>query len=403
MTQKLYYQHPDITEFSAEIIETAPTAKGWRVILDKTYFYPEGGGQPADKGRIDNIQVIDVQKEGATIFHYLAEKPPAGAVKAKIDAAWRRDFMQQHTGQHIISGALWKIGEYKTVSVHLGNDYTTIEIDAPALPAAHLIETENLANRVIMDNLPLHFIETSHRELDKFSLRKPTNAAGLIRLVMIGDFDCAACGGLHLATSGAVRLVKAVGVEKIRGNTRLAWKIGDRAYADYRKKDDIIAALRPILAANEEMFVQKITGIQEETAHWKKKAGSCENRLAEIIAAELYAAAQVQDETAYRIITHSRQAEDEELMKKIIKVLLEKEKVLFCFVNVFADKLLWSIGCSADVRFSFDEIKKEILAVIDGKGGGRFPLWQGSGTKPQQADIFLSRFAALKSSLIPAK
>jgi alanyl-tRNA synthetase len=221
---------------------------------------------------------------------------------------------------------------------------------------------------------------------------------GVIRLVMIGDFDCAACGGLHLSRSGEVRLVKAVGLDKIRGNTRLAWKIGDRAYIDYRKKDDIISALRPILASNEEMFREKIMEIQEETASWKRKAGGCENRLAEIIAGNLYAGAQPLDKSAYRIITHSSQAEDEDFMKKIIKEILKKEKVLFCFVNVFVDKLLWSIGCSEDVRFSFDEIKDEILAIIGGKGGGRFPLWQGSGTKPKQADIFLSRFAALKSS-----
>lgn len=399
MTKKLYYKDIDKSEFEAEIIETKKEKKDWRVILDKTCFFPEGGGQPADRGRINDIPVTDVQKEGDFIYHYLSKDPGQGMVKGEIDLTWRRDFMQQHTGQHIISGALWRVGKYKTLSVHMGSDYTTIEIDAPQIPAEDLIAVEKLANRVICENLPLSFIETTHRELDKFPMRKPTNRKGKIRLVQVGDFDCVACGGLHFGSTGKVGLVKAAGSEKIRGNARISWKIGDRAFADYREKDKICSALKTVLSTNEEMFVQKTTELQEEIINYKRKYNWLENRLAETIAQNLYNNRQEPAESKYRIITAAWQEENDILIKKIIKDLVNREKVLLCFVNTRSGKLQWSIGCSEDIHLPFNEMREELLPIIAGKGGGRPPLWQGVGENPQRAQDFLVRFRSLALNL----
>jgi len=399
MTEKCYYHDINRLEFEAGVVSISKEKKGWRVILDKTCFFPEGGGQPADRGRINDIAVTDVKKEGDDIFHYLSENPGSGVIKGKIDPEWRRDFMQQHTGQHIISAALWKTGKYKTVAVHMGLDYTTIEIETPEIPEKDLIKTEKLANRVINDNLPLSFIEIDHRELDKFELRKPTDLTGLIRLVRIGDFDCVACSGLHFESTGPVGLVKATGNEKIRGNTRITWKIGARAYADYRKKDRIISGLKTVLSTNEDMFIGKTRELQEEILSCKRENNSITSRLAVTMAQDLYEKQPVQGKLSLRIISESRQEEDGDIIKKVMKELLKRENVLICLVNVLTDKLQWCIGCSRDVDFSFDDIGNELLAVIDGKGGGRFPLWQGTGKKPEQAENFLSVFRALTLKL----
>lgn len=399
MTEKLYYQDTNKNEFDAEVIEVIKEKKTWRVTLDKTYFYPEGGGQPADKGWINNTPVIDVQKESDLIYHYLNKNPGEGKIKGKIDREWRRDFMQQHTGQHIISGALWKIGKYKTVSVHMGADYTTIEIDAPEIPEEDLIKIEKLANQVIRENLPLHFIHTNHQELDKFPLRKPSPFKGKIRLVKIGDFDCVGCGGLHLDGTRKVGLVKAIGIEKIRGHARIAWKIGDRAYDDYRRKEKIISELRTILAANEDLFAQKVKDLQAELSTFKRLYSGIENQMADTIAQHLYENPQNRTDSSYRIITKSWQGEKNNLIKKIMKNLLNREKTLICLVNVFSDKLHWSIGCSEDITFPFNQLKDELLPIIDGKGGGRPPLWQGMGSKPRGVGEFLAKFRALAPGL----
>ncbi len=401
MTEKLYYKEINKSEFEAEVVEVINTKekKGWKVALNKTCFFPGGGGQPADKGWINDIPVTDVQKEGDVIYHYLHENPGNGLVRGKIDLKWRNDFMQQHTGQHIISGALWKVGGYKTVSVHMGIDYTTIEIDAPEISEEDLIDTEKLANQVINSDMPLSFIRTNHQEIDKFHLRKPCSRKGKIRLVKIGDFDCVACGGLHFESTRMVGLVKATGIEKIRGNVRITWKIGERALEDYRKKDKIISALRFVLSTNEDMFVQKTRELQEEILTYKRKCNRIKNRLAETIAQNLSKDQQDQVGTTCRVITQSWKDENDHLMMKIMKNLIKREKVLVCLVNVLTDKLQWIIGCSDDMSFPFNDIKHELLPVIDGKGGGRPPIWQGTGVKPGRADDFLSKFKALSIAL----
>jgi alanyl-tRNA synthetase len=392
MTKTLYYQDTNKSEFEAKVLEVVKEKKAWRVVLDKTCFYPEGGGQPADKGWIDDIPVSDVQKQGDVVYHYLPENPGQGTIKGKIDTGWRKDFMQQHTGQHIISGALWKVGKYKTVSVHMGIDYTTIEIDAPQIPEQNLIRVEKLANQVIQGDLPLSFIYTHHQELEQFPLRKPTDREGKIRLVKIGDFDCVACGGIHLDSTRQVGLVKAIGTEKIRDHARIAWKIGDRAYEDYREKDKIISQLKSILATNQDMFVRKVKDLREELSDFKRQYSWLENRLAGTMAQQLYDDPQNQAESHFRIITASWKEENDNLIKKILKDLLKREKVLVCLVNGIAGKLQWSIGSSEDIVFPFDEIKDELLSIIDGKGGGRHPLWQGVGLKPQGTSDFIAKF-----------
>ncbi len=392
MTETLYYRDAGKSEFEARIIEVVKEKKAWRVVLDKTYFYPEGGGQPADKGWLNDIPVADVQKQGNVVFHYLPENPGQGTIKGKIDMGWRKDFMQQHTGQHIISGALWKTGKYKTVSVHMGIDYTTIEIDAPEIPEQHLVRVEKLANQVIQDNLPLSFIHTQHQYLEQFPLRKPTDREGKIRLVKIGDFDCVACGGIHLDNTRQVGLIKAIGTEKIRDHARIAWKIGDRAFEDYWRKDKIISQLKSTLATNQDMFVGKVKDLQEELSNFIRQYSWLENRLAGTMAQQLYDDAQNQVESDCRIITSSWKEENDNLIKKIIKDLLKREKVLVCLINGIAGKLQWSIGSSEDIMFPFDEVKDELLSIIDGKGGGRHPLWQGIGMKPQGAADFIAKF-----------
>jgi alanyl-tRNA synthetase len=395
MTETLYYQDTAKTEFEARVLEAVKEKKQWRLSLDKTCFYPEGGGQPADKGWINNIPVLAVQKQGDTIYHYLPENPGKETINGKIDLQWRRDFMQQHTGQHIISGALWKIGKYKTLSVHMGTDSTTIEIDAPHLPEQDLLEVEKLANRVINDDLPLDFITTSHRELDQFPIRKAVNREGTIRLVRIGDFDCVGCGGLHVSSTRQVGLVKAIGIEKIRDHARIAWKIGDRAYDDYQAKDHTVAQLKSLLATHETLVVQKVTDLCQELANVKRNNSWLETRLADLMAQQLYDEGQTRDGSALRLITQAWRGEDDNLVKKIVKNLLKRENTLFCFVNLGTDKLQWSIGVSEDITFPFDEIKAELLTIIQGKGGGRSPLWQGTGLKPGDAAAFLAKFREL--------
>jgi len=398
-TKQLFYEDIDKREFEAEILEVSKGKNAWLVILDKTCFYPEGGGQPADKGWINAIPVIDVQKKGEVIIHHLVKNPGKGTVKGKIDLEWRRDYMQQHTGQHIISGSLWEVGRYNTVSVHMGSEYTTIDIDTPEIPGEDLIKTEEMANQVINRNLPIRSIETNHRKVKKYSLRKSCTVKGKIRLVQIGDFDCVGCGGLHFESTGRIGLVKVVGVQKIRNQVRLVWKIGDRAIEDYRRKDKIISELKSIFESSEEMFIWKARELKEEVLTSKKKISLLSNQLADSISLSLYKSRQVRSKSRFDIIIESWKGENDNLIKKVMKNLLKRERLLIGFVNTRPKTIEWSIGCSDDVHFPFDKVKDELLSIIEGKGGGRFPLWNGTGLKPYKVDQFLAKLRDIAKKL----
>jgi alanyl-tRNA synthetase len=399
MTEKLYYQDTGVEEFEAEIVDLMEEKKRVGVVLDKTYFYPEGGGQPADKGWIAGIPVADVQKKNGTIVHYLTKDPGTGVVKARIDMSWRRHFMQQHTGQHIISAALFNIAQYKTVSVHMGIDTTTVEIDASAIPDEDILAAEAEANRIISQNMPMEIVNTTHTELESHNLRRPCNLEGDVRLVKIPSFDCVACGGLHVDTTGPVRLVKFDGIEKIRGHVRLAWRIGDRAFKDYSQKSDILSKLRPILDSREEEFAAKIEAMQEETAILKSRVNQLEQRLAEITAHNLLSEAAKSNDSGLQVIAHSWTDENPELIKKIMKLLMQENKTMACLVNKTDGKLQWSISSSEDLNLPLAIVKQDLLPLINGKGGGRPPLYQGIGLDPTNLDNFLTQFKQLPPKL----
>ena len=399
VTEKLYYRDASRAEFEARIVEVMETGKCWEIILDQTCFYPEGGGQPADKGQINGISVEDVQKTGETIVHVLSGNPGKGRAKGKIDMNWRRDFMQQHTGQHIISAAFWKTAGFKTVSVHMGREYTTIEIDASGISDGQLLEVETMANRIIMEDLPVNYIETDPEELHRYQLRKPCPVEERIRLVKIGDIDCVGCGGLHFDRTGMVGPVKAVALENIRGNTRITWMIGQRALADYRKKHDVVSALKTVLETETDMVPRKTADLKNELDHIRKKVTLLSNQLADNLAQQLYEKAGISTVSQTRVVKESWQEGDDQLIKRIMKNLINRKKVIACLLNVIPGKIIWNIGCSEDVDFPFENHKENLMAIIDGKGGGRFPLWQGSGAKTGKSVQFSTAFSELAKKL----
>jgi alanyl-tRNA synthetase len=396
MTEKLYYREPYKKEFKAEIIETVEEKDIWKVVLDKTCFYPEGGGQPADKGWINDIPVLDVRKKDDTVFHYLANDPGTGEVKGKIDWTWRSDYMQQHTGQHIISAALMNVGNYDTVSVHFGEKYSTIEIDVKDISEKDIIKVEKVANKAINRNLRIHFIWTTSDKIGEFPLRRPCNQEGEIRIIQIGDFDCVACSGLHFESTGAVGLVKAIGVEKIRGRVRTIWKIGERAYDDYRQKNNIIIALKTILSAKEDKIIQETEQLKENILKLEDRCEAFEAKVAENLAYSIYEAEKkksVPQKTDCYVIVKLWDNEDNGIIKKVMQHLTARKNVLACFVNVYNSKLLyWSIGCSEEVDFYFTQIRKDLLQIIKGKGGGYHPLWQGIGVLSEKTEEFFQSF-----------
>lgn len=401
-TELLYYTEPYSSEFEATVIGVDEDEKGSVVRLDRTAFYPEGGGQPSDLGSIGGARVTDVKKRDAEVLHYL--EPPLDGIEegvvlgCRID--WRRrfDYMQQHSGQHLLSAVLYRDFGYQTVSVHQGSDDTAIEIEAAALKESEILQIEERVLELIGENRPIRSFWVGEDELSSYDLRREPKVSGRIRIVEVEGYDAVACGGVHTAGTGEVRLVRHAGTEKIRGRIRLHWKIGARAVDDYREKSRIVAELVDLFSSPQQELVSRIGASSKELVELRREYTQLEGRTAALEAERLLAASAVEtDEDDLLLITVSYSGEGKELLRKIAEQVAEEPRAAFCGTNESEKGLQWviALGEEAEESIDFNLKKGELLAAIDGKGGGKPPIRQGIGQNPDGVTELFAAFRRL--------
>ena len=397
VTELLYYSDPALLEFTATVRGAATRDGKLELVLDRTAFYPEGGGQPADLGTINDAPVVHVRKEDGEVVHVLAPAragPATGdQVRGAVDGARRRDYMQQHTGQHIISAALVKAGGYNTVSVHQGADYTTIEIDAQSLPETDLAAVERLANDTIEQDIPVTPVWVTDKEIGSYPLRRPPKVTGSIRLIQIGEVDCAACGGVHATRTGQVRLVHALGTESIRGRVRIAWKIGDRALDYLALAGDVVRELGDYLSAQPHQIVERVEKQEDRARQAEAELRRARERVCRLVADNLVA--DRQPVHGRRVVTAEFNDEEKEFLRGVSKVLADATGVAACLTNTSAGQVYWTIVIGPGAGVQYGDVAEEMMPLIDGKGGGKPPIWQGVGTRQEGAGAFLAAFKRL--------
>ena len=229
-TNKLFYADTHLVEFSATVVDCFESKKGFEIELDRTAFYPEGGGQAADKGRLGDIEVLHVHEDGERVLHLL-EKPLAvgQTVTGIVDYAHRFDLMQQHTGEHIVSGIINSRYGYHNVGFHMGWDSITIDFDG-LIPPEDLAEIERLANEAVYQNIPLNIWTPSPEELPDVAYRTKRALPWPVRIVQVPQYDSCACCGLHVARTGEVGLIKLFSCVKFRNGSRIEMLCGQRAF-----------------------------------------------------------------------------------------------------------------------------------------------------------------------------
>ena len=227
MTQKLFYEDCHLTRFSAHVTACTRTEKGYEITLDATAFYPEGGGQGCDLGTLGDANVLDARERGEEIIH-LCDRPLSGEVTGEIDWARRFDLMQQHTGEHILSGILHRRYGVHNTGFHIGLDLVTIDFDG-VIPTGDLPGIEEEANRAVWRNLPVKCWIPGPKELETVIYRTKRALPWPVRIVEVPGFDTCACCGVHVAATGEVGLVKIFSAVPFRGGTRLEIGCGGRA------------------------------------------------------------------------------------------------------------------------------------------------------------------------------
>ena len=282
-TRRLYFEDAYCREFEAAVVEKRTHQEWPAVVLDKTCFYPESGGQPWDLGTLGGTEVLSVIDFDGVILHVLKGDVPPGPVKGRIDWSRRFDHMQQHTGQHILSQAFFEVLKGETLGFHLGEDVSSLEIGLRTLSDEDADRVEDRANAVVWEDLDIKTYFVPEERIDEVPLRRPPKKQGLLRVVEVAGFDYSACGGTHCRRSGEVGLIKILGIERIRGRVRFEFLCGGRALADYRLKDRGIrkiaggfsclprdaAAQVEKLSADGKALRKRIRGLQERVASFE--------------------------------------------------------------------------------------------------------------------------------------
>ena len=229
-TEKLYYRDPYQTAFTARVLTCAPSKTGYLVTLDRTAFYPEGGGQPADHGVLGGVSVTDVYERDGVIFHTCGGPvEPGSTVEGSIDWPRRFDHMQQHSGEHILSGLLCSLYDCDNVGFHLGADTITIDYNRE-LTWEQVLEAERRANETIWKDTPAEIAFPSPEALEQLRYRSKKELTGQVRIVSFPGADCCACCGTHVRRAGEVGIIKVLSCQKFREGVRLEILCGQRAY-----------------------------------------------------------------------------------------------------------------------------------------------------------------------------
>ncbi len=229
-TRKLYYEDCHLREFKATVLSCEETKKGWQIRLDATAFYPEGGGQACDLGALGGVRVLDVREQGEQVIHLCDGPLAVGAeVAGTIDWARRFDQMQQHSGEHILSGLIHKHFGYHNVGFHVGSGVMEVDFDGP-MTLEEVLELEKKANEAVWANLPIRCWYASPEELPTVGYRAKKDLPWPVRIVEVPGFDKCACCGVHVEHTGEIGLIKVLSVAKFHQGVRIQMLCGSRAY-----------------------------------------------------------------------------------------------------------------------------------------------------------------------------
>jgi alanyl-tRNA synthetase len=286
-TRRLYYEDAYLLEFEAEVVARAGHEGLPAVVLDRTAFYPESGGQPWDKGTLGGEEVVKVLDLDGAILHVLKHEVAAGAVRGQVEWPTRFDHMQQHTGQHILSQAFFETLRGETLSFHLGPDVSTLEIGLRTISDAEWDRVEDRANAIVWENREVKTYFVPEEKIGEVPLRRPPKKQGLLRVVEVDGFDYSACGGTHCRRAGEVGLINLMGMEKIRGNIRFEFLCGGRALRDYRAKDRTVRKLAGAFSCPEGEVAGQAEKLLADGKALKKRARRLEERLAAFEAREV--------------------------------------------------------------------------------------------------------------------
>ncbi len=382
MTERLYYSDSYLRTFWAQVVDRLEVNSRPAVILDRTAFYPEGGGQPSDRGTLNHIEVLDVQTREADdeVLHILSAPLAEQAVTGVVDHTRRFDLMQQHTGQHILSQAFVHTSNAETVSFHLNPDpiegALTIDLSQAALTPAQIDRAEEFANTIVYEDRPVIARFVNGEELQALPLRKPPKVDGAIRIVEIHGFDWSACGGTHVARTGEVGVIKIVKAERRGAEMRIEFRCGHRALIDYRRKHQLISQLASDLTIGFWELDQAIKRIQADAKAARKQLLDADTRLQQYEARDLLNS--IEPHGDFSLIAQTWFNRDAAYLKRMANLLVAQPRTV-TLLGATGQSLSLVFARSKDLSIDLAALLKTAAARLGGKGGGSPDFAQAGG------------------------
>lgn len=386
MTDRLYYEDSHLAAFPAVVTACEQEKDYWKVALDQTTFFPEGGGQAGDTGYLGDVEVFDTHEKNGEIWHYTRQPLEVGAeVKGTLD--WKKRFsrMQQHSGEHIVSGLIHTRFGYDNVGFHLGEEEVSMDFNGP-ITKEELREIETEANQVVFGNVPIQISYPSREELEILDYRSKIEIEGQVRIVTIPDVDVCACCAPHVNNTGEIGLIKLTNVQSHRGGVRVSLLAGDRALCDYREKENSVKAISVLLSAKEAVVADAVERLKQENFRLTGQLMALNKTLIQ------NKAASVAEGTANPVFFEKNL--DADTSREFVNLLTARCSGIACVFTgndetgyryIFGSKL-------KDTR----PLCKALNGQFGGKGGGKPEMVQGSlsGTKEEimaAIETFLQR------------
>jgi alanyl-tRNA synthetase len=370
-TERLYYDDSFLVEFRARVQARSELDGRASVLLDRTAFYPESGGQMADRGTLGGEQVLDVQVDAdGAVHHVVIGDPPEVGVEVvgKIDGLRRRVHMALHTGQHILSRALLDIAQAETVSARLGETACTIDVDLADVAERDVARAEDLANAVIDGDVVIRSFFPSPEELARLPLRREPKVSDHVRVVQIGDFDWTPCGGTHCSSSAQVGFVHIVGVERYKGGTRVTFGAGRRAREQLVGESVLLRALAQELSSGPRDVPAAIEKLRRELGTAREALGQARAQLAQRAADEIIGVARAEGRDM--VIAQLADA-PAELLRAVAKRIAELPQAVALLAGRDDEGAPVVVVRGSSSAFDCGGFLKRAAQAAGGRGGGR--------------------------------
>lgn len=385
MTERLYYNDSHLIEFEARVTSVTERVSGWAAVtLDRTAFYPTGGGQPSDTGVLDEARVVECIDEDEAVLHVIQGPPLAvGAiVKCSVDWPRRLDHLQQHTGQHILSQAFVKLFNAETRSFRMMEKYSEIDVEF-ANPSDEMIERTiglavELANNIIWEDRPVHVRQVTKEEAAQLPLRKDSARDGELRVIEIEDFDLSPCGGTHAQRTGEVGIIAVPSWERAKGLIRLEFVAGNRVASDYDRANRTARNVAALFSAGRDESLAAVTRLLAENKNLLRQVRALEEVTARVEAEEMLSEATLLGDEV-RLCAHVFTDRDAESLKRVAQALIAHPKTVALLGSSDPEAARLVFARSADAPGDMNALLREACALVDGRGGGKPDMAQGGG------------------------